>query len=233
MDEQIAKDRATRLLPRHVAVVIGGGSGIGKSAAIRFVEEGAHVVVGDLDGAAAERVAQEAAARAPGASDRSPRWTCGTTRASTPCSVAPCWSSADSTRCSTPPARRRASRRSPRSGGRTCSASSRCTTSARCSRSAAPRRSCGGRGWAARSWPRCRRRRWPRAGRRGLRREQGRAAPGAPGRRGGARPRRHPGERDQRRPDRHPDLPPLRRGARRQPRRDRRRSSWRPTAGAM
>jgi NAD(P)-dependent dehydrogenase (short-subunit alcohol dehydrogenase family) len=66
VDEQIAKDRATRLLPRHVAVVIGGGSGIGKSAAIRFVEEGAHVVVGDLDGAAAERVAQEAGARAPG-----------------------------------------------------------------------------------------------------------------------------------------------------------------------
>ena len=66
VDEQIAKDRATRLVPRHVAVVIGGGSGIGKSAAIRFVEEGAHVVVGDLDGAAAERVAQEAGARAPG-----------------------------------------------------------------------------------------------------------------------------------------------------------------------
>ena len=66
VDEQLAKDRATRLLPRHVAVVIGGGSGIGKSAALRFVEEGAHVVVGDLDGAAAERAAQEAGARAPG-----------------------------------------------------------------------------------------------------------------------------------------------------------------------
>jgi rhamnose utilization protein RhaD (predicted bifunctional aldolase and dehydrogenase)/NAD(P)-dependent dehydrogenase (short-subunit alcohol dehydrogenase family) len=66
VDEQIAKDRATRLLPRHVAVVIGGGSGIGRSAALRFVEEGAHVVVADLDGAAAEAAAAEAAARFPG-----------------------------------------------------------------------------------------------------------------------------------------------------------------------
>ncbi len=66
VDEQIAKDRATRLLPRHVVVVIGGGSGIGRSAALRFAEEGAHVVVADLDGAAAEGVASEAVARFPG-----------------------------------------------------------------------------------------------------------------------------------------------------------------------
>jgi rhamnose utilization protein RhaD (predicted bifunctional aldolase and dehydrogenase)/NAD(P)-dependent dehydrogenase (short-subunit alcohol dehydrogenase family) len=66
VDEQIAKERATRLLPRHVAVVIGGGSGIGRSAALRFAEEGAHVVVADLDGAVAEGVASEAAARFPG-----------------------------------------------------------------------------------------------------------------------------------------------------------------------
>jgi rhamnose utilization protein RhaD (predicted bifunctional aldolase and dehydrogenase)/NAD(P)-dependent dehydrogenase (short-subunit alcohol dehydrogenase family) len=66
VDEQIAKDRATRLLPRHVVVVIGGGSGIGRSAAIRFAEEGAHVVVADLDRAVAEGVAAEAAARLPG-----------------------------------------------------------------------------------------------------------------------------------------------------------------------
>jgi NAD(P)-dependent dehydrogenase (short-subunit alcohol dehydrogenase family) len=63
VDEQIAKDRATKLLPRHVVVVIGGGSGIGRSAVLRFVEEGAHVVVADLDGAVAEGVASEAAAR--------------------------------------------------------------------------------------------------------------------------------------------------------------------------
>jgi NAD(P)-dependent dehydrogenase (short-subunit alcohol dehydrogenase family) len=66
VDEQIAKDRATRLLPRHVVVVIGGGSGIGRSAALRFAEEGAHVVVADLDGAAADGVASEAVARFPG-----------------------------------------------------------------------------------------------------------------------------------------------------------------------
>ncbi len=66
VDEQIAKDRATQLLPRHVVVVIGGGSGIGRSAALRFAEEGAHVVVGDLDGTAAESVAAAAAARFPG-----------------------------------------------------------------------------------------------------------------------------------------------------------------------
>jgi rhamnose utilization protein RhaD (predicted bifunctional aldolase and dehydrogenase)/NADP-dependent 3-hydroxy acid dehydrogenase YdfG len=66
VDEQLAKDRATRLLPRHVAVVIGGGSGIGRSAALRFAEEGAHVVVADLDGAAADSVATAVAARFPG-----------------------------------------------------------------------------------------------------------------------------------------------------------------------
>ena len=66
VDEQIAKDRATRLLPRHVVVVIGGGSGIGRSAAIRFAEEGAHVVVADLDGAVAESVASEVSKRFPG-----------------------------------------------------------------------------------------------------------------------------------------------------------------------
>jgi rhamnose utilization protein RhaD (predicted bifunctional aldolase and dehydrogenase)/NAD(P)-dependent dehydrogenase (short-subunit alcohol dehydrogenase family) len=66
VDEQTAKDRATRLLPRHVVVVIGGGSGIGRSAALRFAEEGAHVVVADLDGAEAEGVASEVAARLPG-----------------------------------------------------------------------------------------------------------------------------------------------------------------------
>ncbi len=65
VDEQIAKDRATKLLPRHVVVVIGGGSGIGRSAALRFAEEGAHVVVADLDGAVAESVASDVAARFP------------------------------------------------------------------------------------------------------------------------------------------------------------------------
>ena len=59
IDEQDARERATLLLPRHVAVVIGGGSGIGKAAALRFAKEGAHVVVADLDGPAAEAIAAE------------------------------------------------------------------------------------------------------------------------------------------------------------------------------
>jgi rhamnulose-1-phosphate aldolase/alcohol dehydrogenase len=66
VEEQIARERATRLLARQVAVVIGGGSGIGKVAARRFAEEGAHVVVADLDGAVAEGVAAEIATRFPG-----------------------------------------------------------------------------------------------------------------------------------------------------------------------
>lgn len=59
IDEQDSRERATLLLPRHVAVIIGGASGIGKAAALRFAKEGAHVVVADLDGPAAEAVAAE------------------------------------------------------------------------------------------------------------------------------------------------------------------------------
>ena len=66
VEEQVAKDRATKLLPRHVVVIIGGGSGIGRAAAHRFTEEGAHVVVADLDGAMSEAVAKEVAAKLPG-----------------------------------------------------------------------------------------------------------------------------------------------------------------------
>jgi rhamnose utilization protein RhaD (predicted bifunctional aldolase and dehydrogenase)/NAD(P)-dependent dehydrogenase (short-subunit alcohol dehydrogenase family) len=66
VEEQIAKERATKLLPRHVVVIIGGGSGIGAAAARRFAEEGAHVVVADLDGAMSQGVATEVAAHFPG-----------------------------------------------------------------------------------------------------------------------------------------------------------------------
>jgi len=66
VEEQIARERASKELPRHVVVVIGGGSGIGAAAARRFAEEGAHVVVADLDGATAESVAAEVAAGFPG-----------------------------------------------------------------------------------------------------------------------------------------------------------------------
>jgi len=66
VEEQIARERATRELPRHIVVVIGGGSGIGKAAVRRFAEEGAHVVVADLDGAVANTVAAELAVKFPG-----------------------------------------------------------------------------------------------------------------------------------------------------------------------
>jgi NAD(P)-dependent dehydrogenase (short-subunit alcohol dehydrogenase family) len=66
VEEQIARERATQLLPRHVVVIIGGGSGIGAAAARRFAEEGAHVIVADLDQATSQIVAQELAARFPG-----------------------------------------------------------------------------------------------------------------------------------------------------------------------
>ncbi|HEX2248990.1 MAG TPA: SDR family oxidoreductase [Gemmatimonadales bacterium] len=66
IEEQIARDRTTKLLSRHVAVIIGGGSGIGKAAARRFAEEGAHVVVADLDLDTCESVAGEVANQFPG-----------------------------------------------------------------------------------------------------------------------------------------------------------------------
>jgi rhamnose utilization protein RhaD (predicted bifunctional aldolase and dehydrogenase)/NAD(P)-dependent dehydrogenase (short-subunit alcohol dehydrogenase family) len=66
IEEQIAKERATKLLPRHVVVIIGGGSGIGKAAARRFAEEGAHVVVADLDGEMSQGVATEVVSDFPG-----------------------------------------------------------------------------------------------------------------------------------------------------------------------
>jgi len=66
VEEQIAKERAGKELPRHVVVVIGGGSGIGQAAARRFAEEGAHVLVADLDGATAESVAADLATGFPG-----------------------------------------------------------------------------------------------------------------------------------------------------------------------
>ncbi len=66
VEETLARELATKELPRHVAVVIGGGSGIGRAAARRFAEEGAHVVVADLETAAAEAVAAELAPAFPG-----------------------------------------------------------------------------------------------------------------------------------------------------------------------
>ncbi len=66
VEETIARERAGKELPRHVVVIIGGGSGIGQAAARRFAEEGAHVVVADLEAAAADRVAAELTPKFPG-----------------------------------------------------------------------------------------------------------------------------------------------------------------------
>ena len=66
VEEQLARERAGKELPRHVVVVIGGGSGIGKAAVRRFAEEGAQVVVADLDGGTADGVAAELAPTFPG-----------------------------------------------------------------------------------------------------------------------------------------------------------------------
>ena len=51
-------------LARRIALVTGGGSGIGRAIAKKLAAEGAHVVVGDLDGATARRTADEIAAAA-------------------------------------------------------------------------------------------------------------------------------------------------------------------------
>jgi NAD(P)-dependent dehydrogenase (short-subunit alcohol dehydrogenase family) len=66
VDEQVVRDQATKLLPRRIAVIIGGGSGIGAAAARRFAEEGAHVVVADLEEATSRAVANEVAGKFPG-----------------------------------------------------------------------------------------------------------------------------------------------------------------------
>ncbi len=56
------QDKIMRLKDK-VALVTGAGSGFGEGIVHRFAEEGAQVVVADIDGAAAERVAKDIQAR--------------------------------------------------------------------------------------------------------------------------------------------------------------------------
>jgi rhamnose utilization protein RhaD (predicted bifunctional aldolase and dehydrogenase)/NAD(P)-dependent dehydrogenase (short-subunit alcohol dehydrogenase family) len=51
---------AEKELSRHVVLIVGGGSGIGREVALLAAERGAHVVVADRDQEAAKKVAEEA-----------------------------------------------------------------------------------------------------------------------------------------------------------------------------
>ncbi len=51
-----------RELSRQIALVVGGGSGIGREVVLQMAKRGAHVIAADLNQAAAESVAKEAAA---------------------------------------------------------------------------------------------------------------------------------------------------------------------------
>ena len=66
VEETIARERKDLLLARHVAIVVGGASGIGATSARRFAEEGASVVIADIDEAGANGVARALAERFPG-----------------------------------------------------------------------------------------------------------------------------------------------------------------------
>ncbi|GAA3938507.1 glucose 1-dehydrogenase [Microbacterium soli] len=49
-------------LEGRIALITAAGSGMGRAGALRFAQEGAHVIVSDLDGAAAEKVVAEISA---------------------------------------------------------------------------------------------------------------------------------------------------------------------------
>ena len=66
VEETIAHEQKDLLLAGHVAIVVGGASGIGAASARRFAEEGASVVIADIDEAGANGVAKALAVRFPG-----------------------------------------------------------------------------------------------------------------------------------------------------------------------
>ena len=234
MEEQVAKERATKLLPRHVVVIIGGGSGIGKAAARRFAEEGAHVVVADLDGELAEGVADGDRGRVSRPGRRRPRPTCASD-ASLDALFRQTVLEFGGLDClfytaGLPP------RFAPITEIRREDLQRQLEVHylgavAAIGRAAAIMRRQGLGGSIVASVSKAAL--VPGQGRRGLRREQGGAAPGAAGGGGGAGRRRNPGQRHQRRPDRDAALPSVRRGAGREPGGDRWRSSWRSTGAGI
>ncbi len=61
-EAKIRRQPAEKQLSRQIALVIGGGSGIGREVALLAAERGAHVMVADRDIAGAAKVAEEAKA---------------------------------------------------------------------------------------------------------------------------------------------------------------------------
>jgi len=59
-EAKIRRQPPEKELSRHVVLIVGGGSGIGREVALLAAERGAHVVVADRDQEAAKKVAEEA-----------------------------------------------------------------------------------------------------------------------------------------------------------------------------
>ena len=58
-EAKIRRQPPEKEFSRRIALVVGGGSGIGREVALQIAARGAHVMVADRDGEAAERVADE------------------------------------------------------------------------------------------------------------------------------------------------------------------------------